>query len=52
MDATTLTGHVKELNAANQAGKSDVSGALGVGSQSCLRQFFRASIADWRDDGL
>ncbi|KIR28584.1 transcription elongation factor S-II [Cryptococcus deuterogattii 99/473] len=23
MDATTLTGHVKELNAANQAGKSD-----------------------------
>lgn len=40
MDATTLTGHVKELNAANQAGKSDVSGALGVVSPMCLRRSF------------
>ena len=40
MDATTLTGHVKELNAANQAGKSDVSDAVGVVSPRCLRRSF------------
>lgn len=40
MDATTLTGHVGDLNAANQAGKSDVSDVVGVVSPRCLRRSF------------
>lgn len=40
MDATTLTGHVRDLNAANQAGKSDVSDVVGVVSPRCLRRSF------------